>query len=82
MKKTMLLAAMLAITVLMMAAAPAMAHDRQERIENRVENRLDRFDDIDEIDDLLDDLDDEDLLLVDGFLVNDFGCEGPVCLID
>ena len=79
MKKTMLLAAMLAITVLMMAAAPAMAHDRQERIENRVENRLDRFDDIDEIDDLLDD---EDLLLVDGFLVDDFGCEGPVCLID
>ena len=80
MKKTMLLAAMLAITVLMMAAAPAMAHDRHDRVENRVENRLDRFDDVD---DLFDDIDDNFLLVGDDvFFVDNVGCEGPVCLID
>jgi hypothetical protein len=80
MKKTMLLAAMLAITVLMMAAAPAMAHDRLDRIENRVENRLDLFDDVD---DLFDDSDDDFLLVGnDVFFFDNVGCEGPVCLID
>ncbi|CAA9439067.1 MAG: hypothetical protein AVDCRST_MAG78-2282 [uncultured Rubrobacteraceae bacterium] len=45
MRKMTMLAAMLALAVMMMAASPAMAQDRFDRLENRLENRLDRFDD-------------------------------------
>ncbi|CAA9294619.1 MAG: hypothetical protein AVDCRST_MAG93-4160 [uncultured Chloroflexia bacterium] len=45
MRKMTILAAMLALAVMMMAASPAMAQDRFDRLENRLENRLDRFDD-------------------------------------
>jgi hypothetical protein len=41
MRKMTMLAAMLALAVMMMAASPAMAQDRFDRLENRLENRFD-----------------------------------------
>ncbi len=45
MRKMTMLAAMLALAVMMMAASPAVAQDRDDRRENRLENRLERLDD-------------------------------------
>ncbi len=45
MRKMTVLATMLALTALVMAVSPAMARDRIDRLEDRLENRLDRFDD-------------------------------------
>jgi len=45
MRKMTMLAAMLSLAVMMMAATPAMAQDRFDRLENRLDRFDDRFDD-------------------------------------
>jgi hypothetical protein len=45
MRKMTMLAAMLTLAVMMMSASLTMAQDRFDRLENRLENPLDRFDD-------------------------------------